>query len=391
MNGDNPGKIKLDLLYRGVALAEGAKLPKDPSGAVILILPEDVMVNVTYQADYAKDSPYQLHHDGTVWSLQTSELATPVKVMRPLRAYRRKTRSGIPISDILVVHGSFVAVEPMGLCRFTKSGLECKYCRHKGPRLKTAFSTRDLIEALEQVRKEVPVDMVHLSSGFVESEDGGVLGLEPLVAEIRNHFNVFVSIDVMPPAHNDWIDRTYAMGVDAVYYDIDVFDPSLFGALYPEKQEAFRHQRYLEALAYAARIFPSGAVCTHLVLGLEPLASTRKGITSLTEMGVLPVLTFFRPQSDSPLASRWQLQEEAVMPLYQDLFQAVVTHKINPTWIRQYDVVLTPLEGRFFSAGRRSWRVAQQNFYKTALGRKTQLSLAAMRRSLRVREIKKGP
>ena len=57
---------------------------------------------------------------------------------------------------------------------------------------------RDLIEALELVRKEVPIDIVHLSSGFVESDDGGVMGLEPLVHEIRNHFNVFISIDVMP-------------------------------------------------------------------------------------------------------------------------------------------------------------------------------------------------
>lgn len=266
MNNDNPAQLKLDLLYYGLKLGECVEVPEDPSGAVILVLPEDLLVNVTYQAPYAQESPYTLHSDEGVWSLQTEKLTTPVKVLQPLKAYDQLTSSGIPVSDILCVHGGFVAVEPMGLCRFTKSGLECKYCRHKGARVKTAFATRDLIEALEIVRKETPIDIVHLSSGFVESEDGGVMGLEPLVHEIRNQFNVFISIDVMPPAHNDWIDRTYAMGVDAVYYDIDVFDPDLFGKLYPEKENAFRHQRYLEALEYAAHTFSSGAVCTHLVL-----------------------------------------------------------------------------------------------------------------------------
>ncbi len=389
MGGDNPGKLKLDLLYRGVRLGEGATLPKDPSGAVILVLPEDLLANVTYEAPYAQQSPYCLEHQNGVWSLQTDQVATPVKVIKPLKAYDQVTQSGIPVSDILCAHGTFVAVEPMGLCRFTKSGLECKYCRHKSARVKTAFTARDLIEALNYVKKEVPIDMVHLSSGFVESEDGGVLALEPLVKEIRNHFNVFISIDVMPPQHNDWIDRTYAMGVDAVYYDIDVFDPKLFRELYPEKEESFRHQHYLEALSHATKTFPSGAVCTHLVAGLEPLESTKKGIETLTQLGVLPLLTFFRPESGSELERKWDVDEAAVAPLYEELFKQVSRHKINPNWIRQYDVMLTPLEGRFFGRGKKNWRVAQESFYKTGLGRKTALSLAAMRRNLRVREVKK--
>jgi len=390
LNGDNPGKMKLDLLYRGVRLAESVHLPKDPSGAAIIVLPEDLLVNVTYEAPYAQQSPYTLHYEQGVWCLETETLATPVKVIQPLKAYEHVTRSGIPVSDILCVHGTFVAVEPMGLCRFTKSGLECKYCRHKEARVKTVFTARDLIEALNVVRNEVPIDMVHLSSGFVESEDGGVLGLEPLVREIRNHFNVFISIDVMPPTENYWIDHTYAMGVDAVYYDIDVFDPELFQELYPEKKESYRHQHYIDALAYASKTFPNGAVCTHLVIGLEPLSSTREGIKTLTEKGVLPLLTFFRPVQNTDLAKQWELREQDVIPLYRELFEAIRRHKINPNWIRQYDVLITPLEGRFFSEGRSSWRVAQETFYKTSLGRKTALSLAAMRRSLRVREVKRN-
>src|SRR5205085_1781188 len=118
------------------------------------------------------------------------------------------------------------------------------------------------------------IEMVHLSSGFVTEPDGGVRALEPWVKAIRAQFPAFISLDVMPPQDNHWIDLTYAMGVDAVYYDIDVFAPQLFAELYPSKQEAFRHQRYLEALSYAAQIFPRGAVLSHLVVGLEPLSST---------------------------------------------------------------------------------------------------------------------
>lgn len=389
MTLENPGQVKLDLLYHGVRCAKESHLPEDPSGTVILVLPEEVWVNVTYNADYVADSPYELHFHNKKWLLIKGKQEIPVKVLRPLKAYAKKTSSGIPVSDILFLHGGFVSVEPMGVCRFTKSGLECKYCRHKGPRAKTAFSTRDLIEALALVRKEVPFDIVQLSSGFVESEDGGVLALEPLVREVRKHFHTFISIDVMPPANNDWIDRSYAMGVDAIYYDIDVFAPDLFADLYPEKEEKVRHQRYLEALEYAARTFPSGAVCTHLVLGLEPLASTKKGIETLTRMGVMPLLTFFRPLSDGHLVKKWDVKLKDVVPLYKHLFELTRKKKINPYWIRQFDVLLTPLEGRFFAGSKPSWSVSLQNFYRTAVGRQMALGMATLRRNLRVREIKK--
>jgi solute carrier family 13 (sodium-dependent dicarboxylate transporter), member 2/3/5 len=386
---ENLGNLKLDLLYHGIQLGEGTTLPHDPSGTVNIVLPNDIWVNVTYDADYVSGSPFTLHYHETRWCIETGTESISVQMLAPLKAYKKKTQSGVLVSDILFLHGGFVAVEPMGMCRFTKSGLECKYCRHKVPREKTPFASKDLIEALDLVRKEAPIDVVHLSSGFVGTEDGGVAGLEPLVKEIRRHFNVLISIDVMPPATNQWIDRSYAMGVDAVYYDIDVFNPELFAELYPEKEESIRHKRYLEALEYAAKIFPSGAVCSHLVLGLESLASTMEGVHKLTKLGVLPLLTFFRPMAESDLCSEWHVSRDDLIPLYRDLFEAVRSKRINPNWIRQYDVILTPLEGRFFSDKQSKWGLSLQGFYKTALGRKTALGMASLRRQLRVREIKR--
>src|SRR4029079_799637 len=81
------------------------------------------------------------------------------------------------------------------------------------------FTPRDLVEAIQIVMQEKRCDVVNLSSGHVETPDGGVERLEPWVAEIRKHVNVLIALDLAPPATNDWIDMTYAMGVDALYYD----------------------------------------------------------------------------------------------------------------------------------------------------------------------------
>jgi hypothetical protein len=117
------------------------------------------------------------------------------------------------------------------------------------------------------VEKEKRCDLVCLSSGRVETEDGGVERLEKWVSEIRKHLNILIALDLVPPETNDWIDNTYAMGVDALYYDSDFFNPND-----PAGGDFQKHKaRQLEALQYASKIFPTGAVLSHLVIGFEPL------------------------------------------------------------------------------------------------------------------------
>lgn len=336
-------------------------------------------------------SPYHLRETAGRYRLETgkggSAEAIPVKALQPPAACRKKTSSGHLVGELLISHGGFIAAAPRGPCRFARSGFACKYCGTKEVPRRTGFTNDDFVEALRLLIEETHAEIVHLSSGFVETEDGGMAHLEPLIREIRKHLNILISVDVMPPAVNSWIDRTYAAGVDVVYYDLDVFDATLFAATYPEKEKKIRQKRYLEALEYAVKIFPKGAVTSHLVLGLEPLESTMKGIDFLTEMGVVPLLTFFPPQPGSSLEMRWRPNLKEIIPLYAYLYQRVTEKKLSTNWIRQIDVVLTPLEGRHFAGGKAGLKVALKNFYHTPVGRKVALGVSAIRRRLRVKEV----
>lgn len=372
------GILKLDLLLRGL------NPPHDFPEDFILILPENTHVTVTSNPH----SPYSLEKKGEGLLLKSREGNLDVQALFPPSASREKTSRGYRVGDLIHVHGGFLAAAPRGPCRFAKSGFACKYCGTKETPRRTDYSNEDFVEAMQILLKETPAEIIHLSSGFVETEDGGIAMIEPLVREIRKHLNILISVDVMPPATNQWIDRTYAAGVDMVYYDLDVFDPTLFAALYPEKDKTIRQKRYLEALEYAVKIFPKGAVTSHLVLGLEPLESTQKGIDALTDLGVVPLITFFPPQPESSLAMRWQPNLKEIIPIFSYLYQRTQEKKLSTNWIRQIDVVLTPLEGRHFVGGKSGLTVAMKNFYHTSIGRKAAFGLSAIRRKLKVREVK---
>lgn len=381
----NPALLKLELIAHGIAAGPGLPEPlANPFGLVHLVLPEELTVSVHLAPNGSAQAPNILTRQGAHFFLETASGSVPVQWTPPLKGYGQRTSSGVLVSDILTVHGRFIAIHPSHPCRFGLSGLSCRYCgSSKQLNEHPPFTKRDMIEAISIVLREKKCDVVHLSSGHVETEDGGLTWLIPWVAELRKHLNLLVSLDLAPPANNEWIDETYAMGVDALYYDTDFLDPLKI----TEKKRGCSEARHLEALAYAAKIFPSGAVLSHIVTGLEPLEKTQEKINQLTDRGVIPILVYFPPLDGTELKKHWMVTPEQISHLYAHLYERLVRTRMTLYWIQQKDVVLTPLEGRFFSPQSARYHLALKKFYETPLGRAFWFGMASLRRHLRVREI----
>ena len=381
----NLALLKLQLLFHGIRAAKDLPSPlSNPFGLVHLVLPEKVAVSVHLNTN-GTQSPFVLRQDAGRFYLDIDgKDSVTVQWTPPLSSYQKRTSSGLLVSDILTVHGDFIAVHPSHACRFGQSGLSCRYCgSSKELSQHPPFTPRDLVEAVQLVVEEKRCDVVTLSSGHVETGDGGVERMEKWVNEIRKHLNVLISLDLVPPSSDHWIDKTYAMGVDALYYDSDFFNPSDE----PPREFQKHKARQLEALAYAAKIFPTGAVLSHLVVGLEPLEETVRSIDLLIDRGVVPVLAYFPPHDGSNLRNRWTATPEQVTHIYAHLYERLVRTRINPHWVQQYDVVLTSLEGRFLSKESPRYHLKLKNFYETRLGRTVRFGLASLRRHLRVREV----
>jgi hypothetical protein len=381
----NPALLKLQLFYYGIRA--GGDLPApltNPFGLIHLVLPGKVKVSV-HLNENGGESPFTLRRvDGRFLLDVEGGDSVPVQWTPPLTSYHQRTTAGVLVSDILTVHGDYVAVHPSHPCRFGQSGLSCRYCGSSRELSEhPPFTPRDLVEAIQIVQQEKRCDVVTLSSGHVTTGDGGVEWLEKWVAEIRKHLNVLVALDLVPPDSNEWIDKAYAMGVDALYYDSDFFNPSDESPKDFEKHKT----RQLEALTYAARIFPSGAVLSHLVVGFEPMDETLASIDLLIDRSVMPVLAYFPPYAGSSLRNRWTASPEKAADLYSHLYERLVRTRLKAHWVRQSDVILTMFEGRFLSPQPPGYRLRVQDFYETRLGRSVRFGMASLRRHLRVREV----
>ena len=147
--------------------------------------------------------------------------------------FGKKTSTGIPLTDIATAHGSYVVITPSPKCEFFENKVECRYCAGNfdqedgSGKDSRVFTVEEVLETVSEVLKEPRVGIIYLSIGWSEGDDGGMAFLEPYVRAIKKHFNCIVAVEALPPKTNRWIDDTYAMGVDSLLYNLEIFDKEL--------------------------------------------------------------------------------------------------------------------------------------------------------------------
>lgn len=402
----SPVHLKLELAIRGVRLDDeldaatplvrAASARDHASREIELVLPDGVTASCPVGTEAAARSPFTLTVTNDRFRLlRRADGDAPaeqidVSVLPQPEFYDRETSAGTPMWQVATVHGSYISVDPASTCGFAQRGVACQFCTLQSDGSPDSQALRPVDEVMEVVRaafEEGVAEFVYLHTGYYDEEDGGFGQLEPYVRAIKKQFDTLVAMQVHPPKDDRWIDRTYAVGVDALSYNVEVYDADLLAQYCQGRSTLVGRERYYEALAYAATVFPSGTVWSDLIVGLEPTESTAKGIDGLTAIGVLPVLSLFRPLDETALREHPLPDPHEVAPLYAHLYRKVREARINVQWMRELGYAITPIEARYFAGEDAKVDVAFSAFYRSRLGSRAARSLSKLRRRLRVRQV----
>ena len=402
--GVHPASLKLELAARGAvldatvrdhgALFRGTTGTTAVARSLDLVLPDETWVSAPVEERTTAGSPFHLLVDGERFFLVRRELdgaetlRVEVRAVPQPRFYERRTTRGTPMWRVAAVHGSHLVINPAGACGFSLRGAPCRFCVEgaRGMTERDAVPVEDVLETVRAAFDEGAAEFVYFNSAFFDAEDGGIGFLTPYIEAVRRHFDTLIATQVHPPRANHWIDRTYAMGVDALSYNLEIFDADVLQRHCVGRARYIGRERYLEALAYAAEVFPSGTVWTELVMGLEPPASTIRGIDALTAMSVVPVLGVFRG-GGAPAADVAASDPAELASVLAHLYRAVKERRINMGWMRDLAFGVTPLEARHLAGDEARLAVAVQQLTRSRLGALAARSLARFRRRLRVRTV----
>jgi biotin synthase-related radical SAM superfamily protein len=393
---DNPTLLKIELMLNGIRMSKKLRDKvmmevagmDEVVGGIDIMLPHKTKVNVPYKEEFTRKSPYSLESRRDCFFITDGEGEVKVEIPSIPNFYRKKTTTGIPFPSIGDMHSGYVVITPSKRCDFFSSDIECRYCTgnfDSNGGIETTYSVEEVLETVEVAYRDGKAEIIYLSIGFGKEEDGGIIFLKPYIEAIKKHFNTLIAVEALPPIDNRWVDETYAIGADSVIYNLEIFDKELFELICPGRAKLIGRERYIDALRYAATVFPSGTVASHLIVGLEPPGSTIMGIDYLTDIGVIPILPIYRPSPGRTLRIE-PLTTEVIAPVYAHLYKTVKKKGINMHWVRDISIVTTPIEGRFLIDGGMGFRSIIKDFYNTKVGLKTALGLATLRRKLRVKE-----
>jgi hypothetical protein len=384
----DPLRWKLGVAAGGVRLDPSAGTLAAPSGAprttLDLLLPDGMQVAAPLD-DGASATPYRLAAESGRFflsDLRRTDVRLEVRPGPVPRFAALQTSRGIPMHRLATVQGTHLVLHPGGPCGFAVAGSPCRFCT-EGARggAQDDVTPADVVDVVRAAFDEGVAELVLFNSSVFEAEDGGITYLTPLIEAVRKHFDTLVVVQTHPPSDVRWIDRTYAMGVDAISYNLEVFDADRLSRYCVGRARYIGRDRYLEALAHAARVFPRGTVWTDLVAGIDDPETLLTAVDTLVDADVQTVIVVRR----SPATAA--LDVDALTPVLQHLYRRVRERGTPTSWLRDLTLGVTPLEARFAAGEDARLSVAVQSLTRSGLGALAARGLARLRRRLRVRSV----
>ncbi|MDQ6955358.1 MAG: DASS family sodium-coupled anion symporter [Mariprofundaceae bacterium] len=265
--------------------------------------------------------------------------------------YSKLTRKGSRMGSFASLHDRLLILQPfMGCGFFAQENQACGYCQFDSMLNEEKPPLRDALELVEVVLaalNEREIDTVYLYNGFSANDHAGLSDLIPVIALLRRHLgHRQIALETVAPKDVSVIDALYAAGLDIFICNLEVFDGECFTEICPGKQQQGGQDAIWQALEHARKVFRSGAVVSHLIVGLEPLKSTLDGLRSLVDKGIVPLLIPFRPLPGTPL-------QDVKIPSLDDVekalllqYQLLETSGLPTHRLRDMGRVLTPMESR---------------------------------------------
>jgi Radical SAM superfamily len=328
-------RTKLHLLADGLKISPAAaqvldrrakrrlRVRSGSCGGLDLILPGGIYVNAPVDEHFAATSEFSLRADGENLSVfhPHDGLRLSVDAVPEPAYYTGRARSGRVLQQIGQLCSDRLGIGLTNACVYWASEqTRCKFCSI-GLNVRTGheIGRKPLDDVLDTVAAAVEDPVVSarhvlLGGGTPAGDDAGGRSIAEAAREIkRRHPALEVYAMIAPPDDLGVIDLLVESGVDELGVNVEVFGDTAAKAYVPGKHRVGMG-RFLTVLeraveCYAAAELPErpGRVRSITVVGLEEESETVRGVRLLASLGVMPILTPFRPMVGTEMENhpRW--------------------------------------------------------------------------------------
>jgi radical SAM protein (TIGR04043 family) len=306
------GLLKFEILAKGIRLTErgrdGVSLRKPPirtrsgvSGGVDIVLPGEIHVNCPVTESYSQKSDLSLDWRGEEFQVvRAGEPIELVEVLPRPAYYDRDASDGTPLVEIgQLCSGDRICIGMTRHCYFWARERRCRFCSIglNVPSEASQKTPENIAEAVSIAAMDsvLPARHVLIGGGTPPGDDMGARFAAEATRAIKARLGISVYVMIVPPRDDRYIDELREAGVDELGMNVEFFDPLVLKRLAPGKHDLIGGERYFRALEYAARVFGPTNTRSIVIVGIEDPEKTVEGCRQLSRLGVMPILSPFRP------------------------------------------------------------------------------------------------
>lgn len=307
------GRTKFALLAEGARIEESFKaalLERDliirtrsgVSGGLDVYLPGDVAVNIPVSETYARESRFEIKQENEEIFVEGPDgVVLKTKLVAQPAYYKMKSQDGtVDLKRIGQMCSSdrFCYGMTGASCFFWKEDRRCKYCSIGNNYDADAAKKQEkhLLEALRAARNDgsLPAKHVLIGGGTPPGDDMGAEIVTRLCEAIKSEFDISIYVMIAAPKSDQSIVDLKNAGADELGLNLEFWSDYGWDFI-PGKRDYIGRDRYLSALEKTAEVFGPIAARSILIAGVEPAEETLKAVEHLSSIGVMPIISPFRP------------------------------------------------------------------------------------------------
>lgn len=303
----DPLALKIGLLNQGIRFSPEAKevimrkgdIRQGVFQSVDLAFSNGSVINSPYHTKFSDLTPYCIEWNGTDFILSYEGHPLSTITLAPADPYRDRTASGgTRFRDVAFLATDRLRIHHEFRCHFKESGNGCHFCNVKQ---KTGcFSIADVCEVIDFYLEHMSFRHFLIGGGSGRDADEASNILE-LVYYIRSKSDKPIYAMCLPPKDLSILSEYHKAGIDEIGFNLELFDRTMAAEIMPGKGQ-IPLLRYEIAYREAVRLWGRhGNVRSLMVLGLESFDSFYHGVEWLCRLGVMPIVSVFRPMDNIEL------------------------------------------------------------------------------------------
>lgn len=178
-------------------------------------------------------------------------------------------------------------------CCMKNQGIGCKFC--EVPVQDKSISIEDILHVVDFYLENANSFRHFLIGGGSEPREFEYKNILKIIKHIRSKSDKDIYVMSLPPKDANILKEYFEAGVTEIGFNIEIFNQNLALDYMPGKGQISREE-YFYVLKEAVKYWgATGKVRSLMIVGLESEDSLMQGIRELCQIGVMPILSVFRP------------------------------------------------------------------------------------------------